>query len=124
MLQSSTENVPVENHTPTRGLTKEMCKCFRFLYHNECTRTLVFNLGTKWYRIPGSLKQIAAGPKGIVVGVDKARKIYYRAGVSSGKPMGTRWVRIPGRLNQVVAGCSGIFGLSMKGEIFRYRGIF
>ena len=69
------------------------------------------------------LKQIESGPKGIVVGVNQHRLIYYRAGVTRGNPTGRYWVNIKGRLTHVIAGCRGIYGLNQGHQIFRYRGM-
>ena len=67
----------------------------------------------QWIHIPGKLKWISSG-RNVVIGVNSGNNIYYRKGMSSGRPTGTGWVHIPGKLmmveiyeNQVVGTNSG-----------------
>lgn len=89
---------------------------------------MLFNLsfgksvGTRWVRVGGRLVQVESGPSGQTWGVNKARAIYYRAGVTRTKPIGRYWLRIGGRLKQVAVGCKGVFGIDEKGHILQYGG--
>ena len=97
---------------------------FNLSYTDNVTQRIFFIiLGTRWVHIGGKLKQIEAGPNGGVLGVNRANYIYYRAGVSRGRPTGRHWVRIGGRLNHVSLGCTGIYGVSSNGRIWKYRGL-
>ena len=82
----------------------------------------VFQKGSKWRWIPGRLKQIEAGPNGMVVGTNNADYIYFRTSTSRRNPTGRHWVRIGGRLNHVSIGCRGMYGVNKKGLIWRYYG--
>ena len=79
-------------------------------------------IGTRWVHVGGRLKQIEAGPGGAVWGVNTANHIYFRAGVSRGRPIGRYWVRIGGSLKHVSVGCVGVYGINKRGQIWRYAG--
>ena len=80
--------------------------------------------GKGWSRVDGELKQLDSGPNGAVWGVNRANKVFFRGGVTSGRPTGRYWIHISGRrLNFVSPGCSGVFGVGSNGRIWRYRGM-
>ena len=79
-------------------------------------------LGRRWLHIGGRLKRIEAGPNGMVLGVNRAHQIWYRAGINRRRPTGTHWIRIRGKLNYVAPGCTGVYGVSKNGQIWRYFG--
>ena len=84
---------------------------------------VIYTQGTRWKHVGGRLKQIESGPNGAVWGVNRRGHIYFRAGISRGRPIGRNWVYIRGRrLNSVSPGCNGVFRLSSNGRIWRYRG--
>ena len=68
-------------------------------------------------RVPGALKWIASG-WGIVVGVNKIDKIYYRTQVSRKFPTGKRWVNVPGRLAQIDVHGMRVYGRNSKHFIY------
>lgn len=82
----------------------------------------IFRKGTKWRWISGRLKQIEAGPSGMVVGTNRVNYIYFRTGTSRRRPTGRYWVRIGGRMKHVSIGCTGMYGVNKKGLIWRYYG--
>lgn len=72
--------------------------------------------------IGGRLNQIESGPNGVTWGVNRASKIFYRAGVNRRRPIGSHWVLIKGRLKSVSPGCTGIYGVNKKGQVWLYSG--
>ena len=80
--------------------------------------------GTRWRHIGGKLKQIEAGPNGVLWGVNRANYIYHRTGVTRRNPIGRYWKLVKGRLNHISVGCTGVVGINRRGQIFRYSGTY
>lgn len=80
-------------------------------------------LGTGWKRVPGSLKQIDSGPKGIVCGVNSGGKTYCRFGISRRYPWGKRWLLVPGKLKYITCGAYGHWGVKSNNKIYFRTGV-
>ena len=80
-------------------------------------------LGRGWRRVPGGLKQIDSGPKGIVCGVNSGNNIYCRLGISSRIPWGRRWLHIPGKLKYISCGDYGNWGVNRVDSIYFRLGV-
>ena len=72
----------------------------------------------QWIHIPGKLKWISSGSN-IVVGVNSNNDIFYRKGMSAGRPTGTGWVRVPGKLMQIEVYGNEVVGTNPGHVIFR-----
>ncbi len=68
--------------------------------------------------IPGQLKQIDSGPKGIVYGVNSLNEIYCRKGIATGNPKGSTWHHVPGGLKYVSCGRYGCWGVNSVDDIY------
>jgi hypothetical protein len=80
-------------------------------------------LGLRWKRIPGGLKQIDSGPKGVVCGLNSGNNIYCRLGISSRVPWGKRWLHIPGKLKYISCGDYGHWGVNRGNKIYFRIGV-
>ena len=81
-------------------------------------------VGSRWFRIAGSLTQIDSGPFGIVWGVDRSQNVFCRTGITWGNPKGSGWRSVVGKLKYTSCGEFGCWGIrTIAGEIhimFRY----
>ena len=72
----------------------------------------------QWIHVPGKLKWISSG-RGVVVGVNSGNNIYYRKGLSAGRPTGTGWVHIPGKLMMIEIYGDQVVGTNPGHAIFK-----
>lgn len=76
-----------------------------------------------WQVVPGSLIQVDSGPAGVVYGVNKDHKIYFREGILPSVPMGTDWREVPGRLKYVSCGLFGCWGVNKHNHVYFRNGV-
>ena len=77
--------------------------------------------GSGWTKVGGSLMQIDSGPFGVVYGVSKLHRIWYRTGITWYNPKGSGWVRVQGSLKYISVGQFGAWGVTNQNAIyFRY----
>ena len=93
-----------------------------FLLHLLCFKGSMRNqVGSRWERTGGRMRQIDSGPFGFVWGVSKYYKIYYRTGITWKNPRGSGWRHVKGNLKYVSVGAFGPWGVDRYNKIwFRY----
>ena len=72
----------------------------------------------QWTHVPGKLKWISSG-RGVVVGVNSGNNIYYRKGLSAGRPQGSGWAHVPGKLMMIEIWESQVVGTNPGHVIFK-----
>jgi hypothetical protein len=76
-----------------------------------------------WKIIPGGLKQIDSGPKGIVCGVSSIDEVFCRTGITDGTPEGSAWIKLDGSLKYISCGEFGHWGVNKNNQVFFRGGI-
>lgn len=74
--------------------------------------------GVTWKQVPGKLKQIDSGPRGVVCGVNKYDNIYCRLQITSRTPSGKTWAKLPGKLKYISCGEYGQWGVNKANMIY------
>ena len=77
-----------------------------------------------WKIIPGGLKQIDSGPKGIVCGVSSIDEVFCRTGITDATPEGSAWMKLDGSLKYISCGEFGHWGVNKNNQVFFREGIF
>ena len=72
----------------------------------------------QWTHIGGRLKWISSG-RNVVVGVNSGNNIYYRTGMSAGKPTGSRWKHIGGKLTMIEIYENEVVGTNSRHAIYK-----
>ena len=83
----------------------------------------IYYYSGRWIKVPGGLKQIDSGPRGIVCGVNTADNIYCRTGITPARLSGKGWTRVPGKLKYISCGTLGHWGVNKRNDIFFRYGV-